>query len=338
MSPLVSVVLPVYNVEAYIGECVDSILNQSFQDFEIIVIDDCSTDNTIKLIESYNDPRIVIKKKETNKGLIDSLNLSLVIAKGKYIARMDGDDISKPERFQKQLDILENNNNIDVCGCWLKQFGMENRIIKYKEYHDEILANMLWSCSMGMCSVMFKRKAFEGFKFDETKKHVEDYDFWSRVAWSSTFYNIQEVLYLYRVHNTQISTIYKQTQEKGDIAIKLFLFKKLDYNSDMFTDDLIIKFLLLDQFISVEEFKSFLKWLKALKALNFKKHIYSQKELERILDKIKSALLFSIYFKKTNIGITKKWRLKALLNLPIGDASYIIKRKIRERTKAIIKA
>lgn len=336
--PLISVVLPVYNVGQYIKECMDSILSQSFQDFEIIVIDDCSTDDTVKLIETYKDSRIFIKKKNRNKGLIDSLNLGFELARGKYIARMDGDDISTPDRFQKQFDILENNSEIDVCGCWLQQFGQKHETIKHKKNHEEIVVQMLLSCSMSMGSVMFNRETLGIFRFDKTKKHVEDYDFWSRAAWTCKFYNIQKVLYYYRMHETQVSSIHKKIQIEGDIPIKLSLFKKLDYNTIKYSDELISKMLLLNKPLSINDLGLFVKWLKELTLLNNKNNVFLQHEFENILKSIQRTLLFSLYFEKTSIGITKGWRIKALFKLPIKDVMWILNLKRSELRKTIFKA
>ncbi|MEW4925271.1 glycosyltransferase [Algibacter sp. 2305UL17-15] len=330
MASKISVVLPVYNVEAYIEACIDSLLLQSVQDFEIIVIDDCSTDNTINLIESYKDSRIIIIEKDSNKGLIDSLNLGFEMARGTYIARMDGDDISMPNRFEKQLQVLENNPEIDVCGCWLQEFGKTNNIIRHKETHDEIVTNMLSSCAMSLGTVMIRRKAITGVKFNENKKHVEDYDFWSRIAWSCTFYNIQEVLYHYRIHDTQVSTIHKQIQLDGDVAIKLSLFKKLNYNTNVFPDELITKMLVLNKPVTLTDFGLFIKWLKKLAVINKKKNVFLHHEFKAILKRFRRTLLFSLYFKKTSIGITKQWRIKALFKLPITDVLWILNLKRRE--------
>ncbi|MHB1147230.1 MAG: glycosyltransferase family protein, partial [Lutibacter sp.] len=255
-----------------------------------------------------------------------------------YIARMDGDDISLPERFEKQVAILNKNQEIKACGCWLKEFGWSNKIIKHKEYHDEIVASLLVGCSMTLGSVMLDRKWVENILFDETKKHVEDYDFWSRVAWTGKLYNIQEILYNYRIHSNQVSTVYKDVQKRADISIKLFLLKKIDYKSNLYTDELISKMLLLDTPITLADFGLFLKWLKKLVFLNRKSKIYSQKELENVLKSIKRALLFNLYFKKTAIGITKNWRLMALFKLNMQDASYILRIKSREIRKALEKA
>ena len=128
-SPQISVVMPAYNAEKYITEAIDSILFQTFKDFEFIIINDASTDSTKDIIESYKDPRIKLVNNEQNKGVAKSLNIGISVACGKYIARMDADDIALPERFQKQFDFMEQHPNIDVCGSWAKKTGNENEII-----------------------------------------------------------------------------------------------------------------------------------------------------------------------------------------------------------------
>lgn len=332
--PLISVLLPVYNCSLYIEKAINSILNQTIQDFEIIIIDDCSVDDTVKIVLNIPDERIRLILKEQNVGLIDSLNIGFKEAKGKYIARMDGDDISFSDRFQKQLEILENNSDIKVCGCWLQRFGNSDELIKHKEFHDEIVARLLLSCSMSMGAVMFDRETFAEYNFDENKKHVEDYDFWARVAWSGKLYNIQEVLYFYRAHDTQVTHLYTDIQRRGDIGIKLVLFKKIQYNTEIFSDEMIIKMLVLNEPIKITEFKLFLKWLNQLLFLNKKTQIYSPVELEKVLKIIKRSILFSLYFKNTSIGITKKWRTEALFELSFQDVFYVLKLKTREILKS----
>ena len=334
--PLISVVLPVYNVAPYIKEAIDSILNQTIQDFEVIVIDDYSTDNTLSIVEAINDSRIRIIKKSKNKGLIDSLNIGFKEAKGDYIARMDGDDINALNRFEKQLSVLQNNPEIKACGCWLQQFGKIDRVLKHREFHEEIVARLLLHCSMSMGSVMLDRKAVSELKFDKNKLHVEDYDFWARAAWSFKFYNLQEVLYFYRIHDEQITDIYREIQIQADIPIKLFLFKKLNYNTKIYSDALITKMLLLNEYIEVKEIKLFVDWLKKLKILNIKYQIYSQQELTIVLQVILRTIVFQLYFKPTTIGINKKWRLKTFFKLPLKEMVFVLRLKSREIKKVVL--
>ena len=115
-SPMISVVMPTFNGEKFIKEAIESILNQTFNDFEFIIVNDGSIDNTEKIIQSFSDKRIVYVKKEQNSGISDTLNLGISLAKGKYIARMDDDDISIPNRFERQLEVFASDLKIIVCG------------------------------------------------------------------------------------------------------------------------------------------------------------------------------------------------------------------------------
>ena len=116
--PKISVLMPVYNCELYVQEAIDSILNQTFIDFELLIIDDCSTDKTVEIINNYADKRIKLTTKPHNTGLTNSLNYGLSIAQGQYIARMDGDDVSVLDRFEKQVKFLDTNPDIILCGTW----------------------------------------------------------------------------------------------------------------------------------------------------------------------------------------------------------------------------
>ena len=332
--PLISVVLPVYNVEKYIKEALQSIFNQTFQNFEIIIIDDCSTDNTLKEIDFFKDNRIKIIKKSQNKGLIDSLNIGFAQANGKYIARMDGDDVSRKERFEKQFYILENNPKIKACGCWLQAFGNDDKIIKHKEKHEQILVNMITHCSMSLGSVMLDRKWAENVLFDESKKHVEDYDFWSRIAWSGDFYNIQEVLYHYRIHEKQVSTVYNAVQKKGDVGIKLYLFRKLNYDVQKFDNAFLEKMFLQKGFFSTQEFELFLQWFQTVEEQNNKLKIYNQTEFNTIIKNYRRALIYKIYFHSNFCQIDKSWRIKALSKLSFSDMYFILKLKSKEKFKS----
>lgn len=332
-NPTITVLMPVFNVASYIKEAIDSVLNQSYTDFELLIIDDASTDATVNRILEFSDSRIRLIQKQKNLGLIDSLNLGVEQAKGKYIARMDGDDLNHVNRFEKQLAILVANPEIKVCGCWLQRFGHHNKILKHQEFHEAIVAELLLQCSMSLGAVMFEKKAFENYTFDENKKHVEDYDFWSRVSWDCKLYNIQEVLYYYRSHETQVTKLFCDIQRKGDVEIKLFLFKKLNYNTAVFSDDLITKMLWLTQKPSMTDLSLFFKWIKQLSIANKKQNSYSQKELTNVLAILKRRLVFKLYFEKTKMGLDKKWRLQALANLPMTEIRFVVLGKIREVLK-----
>ena len=130
--------MPAYNAEKYIAESIESILSQTFTDFEFIIINDASTDSTKEIIESFQDSRIILINNEQNLGVAKSLNIGIATAKGKYIARMDADDISLPERFQTQFNFMEKNPDIDICGSWARMFGDKDDCMQTLQNHEDI--------------------------------------------------------------------------------------------------------------------------------------------------------------------------------------------------------
>ncbi|WP_177732634.1 MULTISPECIES: glycosyltransferase family 2 protein [Flavobacterium] len=225
-SPLITVIVPVYNVAGYIREAIDSILHQTYSNFECLIIDDNSTDDTCSIIEKYQDSRLQIIKKDTNSGLANSLNIGLKLAKGKYIARMDGDDVLVETRFEKQVQLLEANPGIGVCGTAYETFPQKNSI-ELPEEHSDILTCMLFRCVVAHPSVMMRKELFnQEMEYDETKEPAEDYELWSRLLSRTRFFNIQEILLKYRVHSGQISKIKAQKQKEISYEVRYDLFKK----------------------------------------------------------------------------------------------------------------
>src|SRR5690606_10174743 len=140
--PVVSIIMPVFNVEPYISDAINSILNQSFKEFELIIVNDASTDHTEKIINGIKDKRIVYIRNQENVKIVESLNTGLDIVQGEFIARMDGDDLSLPERLEKQVNFLNRNPDVGVCGTWLEKFGVINKVVKAVEKPEEIIFGM----------------------------------------------------------------------------------------------------------------------------------------------------------------------------------------------------
>lgn len=326
--------MPVFNREKFIGEAIVSLLNQSISNFELLIVDDGSTDNTQAVITSFKDDRIKLFTHKVNKGVSAAYNLGLRNAEGFYIARMDSDDISVPDRLEKQMLYLESNPHISICGCWVK-FMDSNKIIVHKETHDEILAEMLIKCPLSMGAVMYKKEDLKDFYLDESLRYGEDYDLWSRVGWKVKMYNIQEPLLLYRTHKGQLSGLNLKHQFNLDINIKLSLFKKLNYSLLKFPDDIIIKFFALNKPILLREFKIYLNWLKLIHQLNSNQKVFHPKELKKTLVILKNDLIFKIYFTNKIKDVNKKWRIKAFFYLSWNERFYILKQKVKERIKIL---
>ena len=157
--PLVTVLMAVYNGEKYLREAIESMLNQSYTNFEFLIINDGSTDSTEEIILSYRDERIRHMKNEQNIKLIASLNKGLDLAEGKYIARMDADDVSLPERLAKQVDFMERNLEYGLLGTWVKTLGLNpDKEIHFKSGHDEIRFELFFHNYLHHPTVMFRKE------------------------------------------------------------------------------------------------------------------------------------------------------------------------------------
>ena len=204
-SPLVSVVMPVYNAEKYLNEAIDSILNQTFTDFEFIILNDGSSDGSDAVISSYDDNRIHYVKNSKNLRLASTLNKGISLAKGCYIARMDADDVSLPSRLETQLDYMKLNPDIVVCGSNVKTFGYNERIYNYPTSHNDICCQMLFGSPLAHPSTIFRRDVLlrNRMHYDSDRRRAEDYEFWIRLSKSYKLANINKVLLRYRVYNPE---------------------------------------------------------------------------------------------------------------------------------------
>jgi glycosyltransferase involved in cell wall biosynthesis len=231
MSPYVTVLMPVYNTEMYLKEAIDSILNQTFRDFEFIVINDGSTDSTSDIIESYSDPRIIYLQNEKNLGVATSLNKGLSIAKGTYIARMDGDDVSRCDRLEKQVAFMDANPEIGVCGTWLETIGDRNEVWSPPRNHDQIIVGMLFYVNTYHPTVIIRKDTIYKLQefYDEDFQYAEDMEYWARLAIHGVkFANIDEVLLKYRLHETNAYKIHYEIQKKNNDAVRFTYLRLLE--------------------------------------------------------------------------------------------------------------
>lgn len=197
--------MPVYNGEKYLKEAIESILNQTFKDFELILVNDGSTDSTEKVIQTFSDPRIVYIKNEGNLGLSKSYNRAIGIARGTYIARMDADDVSMPKRFERQLSFLKRHPHVDIVGSSISFIDERGKVKGFRgrqEDHLQIKFSSLFSTPMMHPTIMGKVAVFKTHPYNESLHNSEDYDLWSRLLFetSTHFANIWEPLLKYRVY------------------------------------------------------------------------------------------------------------------------------------------
>ena len=215
-TPLVTVLMSVYNGEAYLSKAVESILTQTYQHFEFLIIDDASTDRSAQVLSSYPDERIRVIRNETNLGLTRSLNKGLALAQGKYIARMDADDVSYPQRLEKQVDFMEAHAEVGLCGSWAldrKGETLRQRIFSCNE--QEIRFSFLRYNPFVHSSVMLRAAILQEHRleFDPDFLYAQDYELWIRIANYTKLANLPEFLVQYRIHDQQITIARLEQQE-----------------------------------------------------------------------------------------------------------------------------
>ena len=229
---LISVLMPVYNTkEEYLRASIESILNQTFKNFEFIIVNDGSTNNVEEVILSYKDDRIKYFKQE-NQGIVGALNNAWSKASGKYIARMDSDDIAYPERFAKQIKFLEENPEYSLIGSWAKIIPSKN-IIKLPQ--DIKIMDLLADCMFIHPSIMFNKADFEKFniRYESGFDYVEDYCFYARAIKCLKMTNLQEVLLDYRVYPENSSSKNRNVRIKSSFKVQDIILETLSNDKNL---------------------------------------------------------------------------------------------------------
>ncbi len=287
---LVSVIMSNYNTpEEFLREAIESILNQTYSDFEFIIVDDCSTDNSLDIIASYDDPRIVLLKNEENLGITKSLNRALKIAKGEYVARMDGDDIALPERFEKQVALLTENPDVIVCGTWVELIGDGASELKEKNSCKKLpdrethQINLLFGNHLNIVhpAAMFNHRLLKenGITYNENYIFAQDYRMWVECSKSGRLANVSEILFKYRIHGKAVSVSKKavQTECTKNIMAEQLSWLGLEMPGDWETTH----FALLTGRKPFD--LRFKKWIKTIIRANKKHKVFNHKKFKNIL-------------------------------------------------------
>lgn len=207
LNPTVSVVMPAYNAEKYLAEAIDSILAQTYTDFELIIVNDGSTDATKQIILSYSDPRIVYLENEKNSGICVTLNNGLRNARGKYIARMDSDDISLTDRLAIQVKYMEENPGIAASGTDIEIFGEGITPGVFTQLHtpEECFAGLMFNSCFAHPTVIMRKSILDKYnlEYKDEYRGLEDYALWWEIGKHSQLNNIPQPLLRYRQHKGQ---------------------------------------------------------------------------------------------------------------------------------------
>jgi glycosyltransferase involved in cell wall biosynthesis len=261
-KPMVSVIMPVYNCEMYIKKSINSILNQTYNDFELLIIDDCSTDKTKDIVKSIDDNRIIFIEKPKNTGYTNSLNYALQLVQGKYIARMDGDDISLSGRFEAQVEFLESNESVVACGTIFKYLNSDI-VINLPEFDNDIKLAMLKGNSMAHPSIMMRNSVIKekNIRYNKEKEPAEDYDLWVELMAYGKLHNLQEVYLEYRIHNSQVSAVRRKQQNESVLKTRVKLLKYVCRDISQEDEKNLLKIYRQEQrsFIEVKQYLDFKK-------------------------------------------------------------------------------
>jgi glycosyltransferase involved in cell wall biosynthesis len=228
-QPCITILLPTYNAEAFIKETIKSILAQTYSNWECLIIDDASTDQTVQIIKRFKDKRIQLIEKPKNSGYTNSLNQGLQCAKGKYIARMDADDIALPQRLERQYQFMESHPEVVVCGTAYRILGTE-RTVTMPLDNKSIKNQLLKQTCFAHPTVMLRKKILidNNLKYNIEKEPAEDYDLWVRLLSFGKMANIKEVLLEYRLHDNQVSIIRRQRQLESKYQTRINILKYVD--------------------------------------------------------------------------------------------------------------
>jgi len=291
--PKISIILPAHNAEAYLDEAVRSILNQSFRDFELLLLDDGSTDATPDLVDrlAAADPRIR-PFHQPNQRIVATLNHGISLATAPYIAIMHADDIALPTRLEKQLAYLDAHPAIHLCGTWIQTFStsptgvhLPGRLWQYPTDPDFIACFLLFWCPLAHPTIIFRASTFaDGLRYDPAFNHAaEDYALWAATSSRFKLGNVPEVLLHYREHSGQGSRVFKTQQRAETRAIRRSLLARLDLSPTEPEMD-------LHQQLSESELEStpaFVSaadaWLRAIHAANARTAVLPPGPLAKVL-------------------------------------------------------
>jgi glycosyltransferase involved in cell wall biosynthesis len=280
--PRVSVILPVYNAEIFIEEAVKSILDQTFSDFELILLNDCSTDSTPDILEKFTDHRIRFINNDTNLKVVKTLNKGLDLATGEFIARMDADDIAHPLRLEKQVNFLTKHPETDLVGSWVQHFGAESTVMKAATEHDHIKVRLFFVNPMFHPAVMFRNERFKknNLRYEESFKNAEDYGLWVKAIDTLKFANIPEILLKYRIHAANVSVLKDSNRSLLDeIHYDVYRFFLDKLNVDFTGKELLMQRklgLVNVGELSQDELTDYLMWLKKLVVANSKVNYFDK--------------------------------------------------------------
>ncbi|MDR1544610.1 MAG: glycosyltransferase [Prevotellaceae bacterium] len=294
-TPLVSVNIPVKNGKKYLKQCIESVLNQTFSDFELLIVNDGSTDETANIVRSFSDKRIRFFENETCKGIAFTRNFAVELSRGKYIAVFDCDDVMLPEKLQKQVDFLKKNPDFALVGSSIEKIDKKGVVIGkqiYKLPENLIKSQLFFDNYFAQPSMLIRREVFEKFRYNPQFMMASDYAFWSQIAENHKVANLKEILIKYRIHSQSITL--SQLERQQIYIKKIFEFQLSLLKIFPTENELENHFLLLKNPAKIDvnstQFAEILQWSELLKSRNKELQIFDNqffnKYLKRLFRKI----------------------------------------------------
>lgn len=279
--------MPMYNGERYVGAAIDSILAQSYTDFELVIINDGSTDGSAQVVGSYRDPRIVYVENPANTGLANVRNMGLDIVRGEYIAWLDCDDISLPQRLERQVDLLDANPRVGLCGTWVKTLdGATEDVWRYPVNPDFLRSRMLFDDPLTTSSIMMRAACVRklGLRFDVNHPPAEDYELWERISRDWGLANLPEVLTLYRTHSMQTSVVKAQKLRESAWGIQNRMLVQLGIEASAAEAQLHLDIGVGWRYLAdMERVMDSERWLLKLEAGNRENKVFPELAFRRVL-------------------------------------------------------
>lgn len=328
-NALVTVLMSVYNCRQTISRTIDSILNQTFENFEFLIIDDCSDDDTYSVIKGYNDKRIRLIRNEKNLGLTKSLNYGLAKSNGKYIARIDGDDFSSPERLEKQVLFLKSNMDFVLIGTSYNILDSNYNVVKTVNYSfspEKLFYDLIFQNMLAHSSAMFlKEKVLKVGGYNENYFYAQDYDLWSRLSFLGKIYVLPEVLTSWVNKANNISSM--NFEQQNEVSFEIFqqnlrrfnLEEKLIYSALYFHNFYDYNYLKIPDKIFYETLKNFLKindYIIQYAPYFYNKDILSAEILSTFLEILKN------FYKKRSKTKVINFLIKNIFNYKITGAIF----------------
>ena len=307
----ISVLLPVYNAEKYIADTLRSVLDQSFEDFELICIDDGSADDSLDILKSFSDPRVRIITNEKNLGLVSTLNRGLEEVNTPLIARMDADDLIHKDRFKWQVEYLDDHPDVDILSGYIQLFGNQHATWKYPPDHESIKARLLFNPGIAHAASMLRSSVFEsGIRYSHEHPHMEDYDLWLRVKDRFRFASLQRVIYYYRKEGHNVTDQNRNTHEERIKEVYKKVLSEIGLEPDLQT--LSIHYQIANWNSVDHPPRIYWEHIQRVISANKESRIYHQRALESVLLDRWSQLFYRLADHNNKQALKEYRRIKGL--------------------------